>query len=295
VTGAPREPAPLTAEQEAHIKSTIAGFWLGDTDDRYQDGLLYHDLLPAVLATLDATRSQLEQAQSSLASLADCINTALRENGPINVLQISHEADDMRSFVHMLVDLVAAGQKWRDSRELEQAQGRMEDRDEIIETQRGEVREAQREIAEREKALLAAIRQNAAVIEQRDEAQRECASLKLSYQACENLRQDGNDRITRCGIKYNEMLQQRDAARVEAKKLREALDTERLAAIAHDQWMTWANAVLSEVHDTRRMRWRKLMVPYVKLSEEMKEHDRKWARIINGAALSTPPAQEGKP
>jgi hypothetical protein len=67
VTGAPREPAPLTAEQEAHIKSTIAGFWLGDTDDRYQDGLLYHDLLPAVLATLDATRSQLEQAQRECA------------------------------------------------------------------------------------------------------------------------------------------------------------------------------------------------------------------------------------
>lgn len=62
---------------------------------------------------------------------------------------------------------------------------------------------------------------------------------------------------------------------------------ERLAAIEHEQWMTWASTVAERepISDERRARWMSCMVPYSQLSEEMKEHDRVWARKVI-AALS---------
>lgn len=58
---------------------------------------------------------------------------------------------------------------------------------------------------------------------------------------------------------------------------------ERLAAIEHEQWMAWAMSLMvSErgLSPERVDRWHSLMVPYEQLSEEMKEHDRKWARKV---------------
>jgi len=55
---------------------------------------------------------------------------------------------------------------------------------------------------------------------------------------------------------------------------------EKLAKLEHKQWMTWSKATAREVHQTRRSRWEKYWVPYKDLSEEVKEHDRKWARKI---------------
>jgi len=54
---------------------------------------------------------------------------------------------------------------------------------------------------------------------------------------------------------------------------------EQLAALEHEQWMEWARS-LSEsetLSPDRLKRWAEFMVPYDELSEEAKEHDRKWA------------------
>ena len=62
------------------------------------------------------------------------------------------------------------------------------------------------------------------------------------------------------------------------------LDVERLAAIEHDQWMTWARSVMSAddvtIGPERLARWRSYMVPYADLPESVKEHDRVWARQV---------------
>ena len=55
---------------------------------------------------------------------------------------------------------------------------------------------------------------------------------------------------------------------------------ERLAALEHEQWMAWSQAVADEVSPERRMRWRAYWVPYDELDEEAKEKDRKWARKV---------------
>lgn len=55
---------------------------------------------------------------------------------------------------------------------------------------------------------------------------------------------------------------------------------EEIAALEHEQWITWSKAVADEVGDERRERWEKYWVPYEELSEEIKEHDRVWARKI---------------
>lgn len=60
---------------------------------------------------------------------------------------------------------------------------------------------------------------------------------------------------------------------------REAL-LERLAALEHEQWVTWARAVASEVDPERRRRWQQYWVPYAELPEEAKEMDRAWARRV---------------
>jgi hypothetical protein len=62
---------------------------------------------------------------------------------------------------------------------------------------------------------------------------------------------------------------------------------EALAAIEHDQWMTWAQSIMDSepISEARRERWSRLMVPYAELDEPTKDHDRKWADIVL-AALS---------
>lgn len=55
---------------------------------------------------------------------------------------------------------------------------------------------------------------------------------------------------------------------------------EELAEIEHEQWMGWSKSVASEVSEERQKRWKKLWVPYDKLSEEMKEEDRIFARKV---------------
>lgn len=54
---------------------------------------------------------------------------------------------------------------------------------------------------------------------------------------------------------------------------------EDLAALEHEQWMTWAKSIMEteEISQTRRKRWEKFMIPYSDLPEEVKEHDRTWA------------------
>jgi hypothetical protein len=55
---------------------------------------------------------------------------------------------------------------------------------------------------------------------------------------------------------------------------------EALAALEHEQWMTWSKSIVEAevVSPKRYKRWVPLWVPYSELSEEMKERDREWAR-----------------
>ena len=55
---------------------------------------------------------------------------------------------------------------------------------------------------------------------------------------------------------------------------------ESVAALEHEQWMAWSKSVAATetISADRLERWKKLWIPYEGLSEEMKEHDRKWAR-----------------
>lgn len=55
---------------------------------------------------------------------------------------------------------------------------------------------------------------------------------------------------------------------------------ERLAALEHEQWMSWATLVIGEVGIERAERWDKFMVPYDELTDDVKEYDRKWARKV---------------
>lgn len=55
---------------------------------------------------------------------------------------------------------------------------------------------------------------------------------------------------------------------------------ERLAAIEHEQWAEWSKAVAPEVSEARRKRWEEYWVPYDELSEDVKDHDRKYADAI---------------
>ena len=62
---------------------------------------------------------------------------------------------------------------------------------------------------------------------------------------------------------------------------------EALAAIEHDQWMTWARSVLSAddvtIGPERLARWQSYMVTYADLPDAVKEHDRVWARSVLAA------------
>lgn len=57
---------------------------------------------------------------------------------------------------------------------------------------------------------------------------------------------------------------------------------EKLADLEHQQWMEWASTLMryESLTKDRVDRWNTLMIPYSKLSESQKEHDRKWARKI---------------
>ena len=70
------------------------------------------------------------------------------------------------------------------------------------------------------------------------------------------------------------------------KTFKEYKDTEglleKLADIEHQQWMKWAKTLMEKetISKDRVERWNKLMVPYSELSDEMKEFDREYARLV---------------
>lgn len=70
------------------------------------------------------------------------------------------------------------------------------------------------------------------------------------------------------------------------------LDIEALASLEHDQWIEWSKTLAQKeiLSKDRIERWQECWVPYADLSEEMKEHDRKWARKV--AAIASPLAEE---
>lgn len=57
---------------------------------------------------------------------------------------------------------------------------------------------------------------------------------------------------------------------------------EKIAALEHEQWITWAKSILSteEISNERADRWSKYFIPYEELSDDIKEHDRVWARKV---------------
>lgn len=71
---------------------------------------------------------------------------------------------------------------------------------------------------------------------------------------------------------------------------------EELAAIEHDQWIEWASSIIrsENISESRKKRWESLFVPYSELSEEMKEADRKYARIIMKKVEQENAALKGK-
>lgn len=58
---------------------------------------------------------------------------------------------------------------------------------------------------------------------------------------------------------------------------------EEISSIIHDLWMGWAKILLESepwITKERKERWESCFVPYEQLSEEMKDLDRKFAKII---------------
>jgi hypothetical protein len=58
---------------------------------------------------------------------------------------------------------------------------------------------------------------------------------------------------------------------------------EKLAALEHDQWIAWAQSIIEtepDISEERRARWQQYFVPYENLTDEVKEHDRVWARKV---------------
>ena len=60
------------------------------------------------------------------------------------------------------------------------------------------------------------------------------------------------------------------------------LDLEKLAELEHEQWIEWSKEIArtENISKERLERWKKLWIPYSKLSKEDKESDRKWARKV---------------
>lgn len=66
---------------------------------------------------------------------------------------------------------------------------------------------------------------------------------------------------------------------------------DRLAALEHEQWSTWAAALLAGepgLSPERAARWRSDLVPYAALPEARKELDRQWARRALAILKDTP-------
>ena len=57
---------------------------------------------------------------------------------------------------------------------------------------------------------------------------------------------------------------------------------EKLAELEHEQWWEWSNSISTSenISGERIKRWQNCWVPYSDLPEEMKEHDRVWARKV---------------
>lgn len=72
------------------------------------------------------------------------------------------------------------------------------------------------------------------------------------------------------------------ARQEERQKVIEEVDLEKLAELEHEQWCVWSKelAMKESLDSNRIQRWKALWIPYYKLPEEMKEHDRKWARKV---------------
>jgi len=60
---------------------------------------------------------------------------------------------------------------------------------------------------------------------------------------------------------------------------------EELAEIEHDQWIKWSKSISESenISPERIERWKKFWCPYDELDEEIKEHDRVWARKVLAA------------
>jgi hypothetical protein len=58
-------------------------------------------------------------------------------------------------------------------------------------------------------------------------------------------------------------------------------EIERIAAVFHQAWMHWANAIMEteNISEARKAHWKPYMVSYEKLDEKVKEQDRGWARL----------------
>ena len=63
-------------------------------------------------------------------------------------------------------------------------------------------------------------------------------------------------------------------------KKKTSMLVEKLAQLEHTQWMAWSKALANKVALPKSItdRWRECWTPYNKLSEEMKDIDRIWAR-----------------
>jgi hypothetical protein len=55
---------------------------------------------------------------------------------------------------------------------------------------------------------------------------------------------------------------------------------EALAKIEHRQWMHWSQAVAAHVSPMTRKKWKCSWVEYNKLTDDLKEADRVWARKV---------------
>lgn len=69
---------------------------------------------------------------------------------------------------------------------------------------------------------------------------------------------------------------------------------EQLAELEHAQWTDWSKelAATEEIDPVRRARWKKLWRPYAELTEEEKDHDRKYADYVIALVRKLP--QEGE-
>jgi hypothetical protein len=96
--------------------------------------------------------------------------------------------------------------------------------------------------------------------------------LETDFHIISNLKQE---------LKSLKEKSQSDAEIVEKIKSPEFL--ERLSEIEHNQWTEWAYSLISAkepISQDRLDRWHDYMIDYEKLPDEIKEQDRKYARLI---------------